>query len=193
MRSLADALPPEIAQQIDPDWRKNEAEYWAVRGRLLNQYQGQWVGFAHGEVIASGVSPVEVFHAAQKSAPHPYVICVGHEEEPSRMRRARFAYDTAYFGEVLPLVSVEFRRTSGSAGLLLDRVIPDTAADAIALPWADCQRLRLEHGAGYTRADGRRRGQFLRNDRLSSMGAAGRAGLPVPPASGLCRKRPHLG
>jgi len=193
MQSPADALPPEISQQIHPDWRKNEAEYWAARDRLLNQYQGQWIGFADGAVIASGTSPVEVFHAAQKSAPHPYVICVGHEEESSRMRRARFAYDTAYFGEALPLVSVEFRRTSGSPGLLLDRVIPDTAADASALPRGGLPAAATGARAGYTRADGRRRRQFRRNDRLSGMGAAGRAGVPVPPASGLCRKRPHLG
>ena len=54
MKSLADALPPEIARQIHPDWRKNEAAYWAARDMLLSQYQGQWIGFADGEVIASG-------------------------------------------------------------------------------------------------------------------------------------------
>ena len=46
MKSLAEALPPEIAQQIDLDWCKNEAAYWAVRDQLLSQYQGQWIGFA---------------------------------------------------------------------------------------------------------------------------------------------------
>ena len=35
MRSLADALPPEIAGQIHPAWRRNEADYWAARDRLL--------------------------------------------------------------------------------------------------------------------------------------------------------------
>src|SRR5438552_6458216 len=54
MKSLADALPPEIARQIHPDWRKNEAAYWAVRDQLIRQYQGQWIGFADGAVIASG-------------------------------------------------------------------------------------------------------------------------------------------
>src|SRR5207244_6780924 len=38
MKSLADALPPEIARQIHPDWRKNEAAYWAVRDQLLGRY-----------------------------------------------------------------------------------------------------------------------------------------------------------
>ena len=37
--------------------------------------------------------PVVVFHAALKAADHPYVICVGREQEPYRMRRAAFAYD----------------------------------------------------------------------------------------------------
>ena len=48
MKSLADTLPPEIARQIHPDQRKNEADYWAVRDQLLNQYWGQWIGFADG-------------------------------------------------------------------------------------------------------------------------------------------------
>src|SRR5438094_804268 len=75
MKSLADELPPEIAQQIDPEWRKNEAEYWAGRDQLLRQYQGQWIGFADGRVIASGTSPVAVFHAAEASERHPFVTC----------------------------------------------------------------------------------------------------------------------
>jgi len=148
MRSLADELPPEIARMIHPDWRKNEAAYWAVRDGLVRQYQGQWIGFANGAVIASGASPVEVFHAAQLSERHPFVTCVGREEELCRMRRSSFGYDTAYPGEPLPLISLEFRLASGSPGLVLDRVIPDTGADASALPWGDCQRLQLNPAHG---------------------------------------------
>jgi hypothetical protein len=84
MKSIADGLPPEIASQIHPDWRKNESDYWAVRDQLLVQYEGQWVAFADGAVIASGTSPVAVFHQAQPSSRHPYFICVGREDEPSR-------------------------------------------------------------------------------------------------------------
>ncbi len=93
MNSIADRLPPEIAAQIHPDRRKNEAGYWAVRAKLLSQYQGQWIGFADGKVIASGNSPVAVLHAAESSGRHPFLICVGKEEQPSRVRRASFAYD----------------------------------------------------------------------------------------------------
>jgi hypothetical protein len=67
MKSIADQLPLEIARQIHPDRRKNEAAYWAVRDQLLNLYRGQWIGFADGLVIASGRSPVAVFHAAEAS------------------------------------------------------------------------------------------------------------------------------
>ena len=91
MKSLADQLPPEIARQIHPDWRKNEAEYWAVRDQLLAQYQGKWIGYADGRVIASGTSPVEVFHAAQSTGLHPFFTCVGREEVPCRMRGPRVA------------------------------------------------------------------------------------------------------
>src|SRR5688572_13170089 len=87
MKSIADQLPPEIARQLHPDRRKNEAAYWAVRDQLLAQYQGQWIGFADGKVIASGTSPVTVFHAAAATGLHPFFICVGREEEPCRIRR----------------------------------------------------------------------------------------------------------
>jgi hypothetical protein len=54
MKSLADGLLPEIASQVNPDWRKNEQEYWAVRDKLLDHYQDRWVAFADGEIIISG-------------------------------------------------------------------------------------------------------------------------------------------
>jgi hypothetical protein len=148
MSLIADQLPPEIARQIHPDRRKNEAAYWAVRDQLLDQYRGQWIGFADGQVIASGSSPVTVFHAAEASGRHPFFICVGREDEPCRIRRVTSTYDTGYPGEDLPLIGVEIRHTSGSAGVALDRVIPDTGADASVLPWVDCQLLQLAPSAG---------------------------------------------
>ena len=148
MKSLIEGLPPEVAQRIHPDWRKNEAEYWAQRDQLLTQHRDQWIGFANGQVIVSGASPVEVFHAAQESGLHPFVTCVGHEHEPYRMRRAVFTYDATYPGEALPVTTVEFRKHVDSPGLVLDQVIPDTGADASALPWADCEQLALDPGDG---------------------------------------------
>src|SRR5262245_10283131 len=113
MKSLADALPPQVAQQIHPEWRKNEREYWAVRDQLLTQYQNQWIGFANGAIMVSCTSPVEVFHTAHASGQHPFVTCVGRENEPTPMRRTSFAYDSTYPGEALPVLSVEFRRSAG--------------------------------------------------------------------------------
>ena len=96
MKSLADALPPEIAQQIHPDWRKNEVAYWSLRDLLVGQYQGQWIGFADGAVIVAASTPLEIFLVVEQSSRHPFVIRVGHEDEPwYRIRRASFAYDTA--------------------------------------------------------------------------------------------------
>ena len=148
MRSLADQLPPDIAKQIDPEWRKNEADYWAARAELLKQYRDQWIGFADGAVIAAGKSPVAVFDAAEESGRNPFVTCVGHENEPIRMRRATFAYDSSYPGEPLPVLDVEFRTTRGTRGVLLDQVIADTGADSSAIPWADCQKLRFDPKRG---------------------------------------------
>ena len=148
MKSIADQLPPEIARQIHPDRRRNEAAYWAVRDQHLEQYRGQWIGFADGRVIASGTSPVTVFHEAEATGLHPFFICVGREEEPCRIRRVTFPYDGDYPGEALPVTRVEFRQATGSPGVVLDRVIPDTGADASVLPWADCQLLDLTPSLG---------------------------------------------
>jgi len=147
-RSLIDGLPPEIAKRINPDWQKNETEYWKKRDSLLAHYSNQWIGFADGKVIASGTSPVEVFHAAQASGKHPFVTCVGHENEPNRMRRASFPYNPTYPNEPLPVMTVEFRRQAGASGLVLEHVIPDTGADASAIPWSNCQQLALDPGEG---------------------------------------------
>lgn len=116
MQSLADALPPEIARQIHPDWRKNEAAYWAVRDQLLGQYQGQWIAVADGAVVAACKTSLEVFHTPGVLERHPFVICVGREDEPYRIRRAAFAYDATYPGQAPPLLRAEFRSMSGSAG-----------------------------------------------------------------------------
>ncbi|MBI4558227.1 MAG: hypothetical protein HY706_11650 [Candidatus Hydrogenedentes bacterium] len=144
MKSLIEGLPSEIAQRIHLDWKKNEAGYWAQREQLLARYRGQWIGFAHGRVIAAGTSAVETFHKAQESGEHPFVTCVGREHEPSRMRRTSFAYDATYPEEPLPVLTVEFRRDAETSGSPLNRVIADTGADASALPWNDCERLQLD-------------------------------------------------
>jgi len=149
VNSLADELPPEIACQISPRWRKNEATYWSVRDQLIGEYEGKWIGFADGIVIASGRSPVEVFHNSEASSQDPFVTCVGKENEPIRMRRASFAYEASYPGEPLPVLAVEFRSSRGIPGVVLDQVIADTGADASAIPWVDCQRsLQLDPARG---------------------------------------------
>jgi hypothetical protein len=116
MKSIADQLPPEIARQLHPDRRKNEEGYWAVRDKLLDPYLGQWIGFADGQVVASGSSPVTVFHAAEATGLHPFLICVGHEDDPCRIRRFASPYDSSYPGEALPVIALEFRSNRGSGG-----------------------------------------------------------------------------
>ena len=59
-----------------------------MRDQLLGQYQGQWIGFADGTVVAAATTPLEVFLAVQQSGRHPFVVRVGHEGEPwYRIRR----------------------------------------------------------------------------------------------------------
>jgi hypothetical protein len=100
MKSLADGLPADIARQIHPDWRKNESAYRIVRNQLLGQYQGQWIGFADGSVIAAGSTPLQVFLAIKHSDRHPFVVRVGHEDEPwYRIRRTSFGETKNAFAE----------------------------------------------------------------------------------------------
>jgi hypothetical protein len=142
-------------------------------------------------VIASGNSPVAVFHAAEATGRNPFVTCVGREDEPTRIRRLSFAYDASYPTEPLPILALEFRPVSGSPGAPLDRVIADTGADASALPWADCQRLQLDPAQGRP---------------IQMSGVAGgvalallfrvwvfsrRKGVPLPAARGFRRSRTH--
>ncbi|MGL6075051.1 MAG: DUF5678 domain-containing protein [Fimbriiglobus sp.] len=90
MTSLADGLPPEIAAQIHPDWRANEIAYWeAVNFGSLAEYEGLWVAFSDGQVVASDRNPLHVFHQAQINGRHPFVARVGAEHEPCRMRRGK--------------------------------------------------------------------------------------------------------
>ena len=144
MTGITDKLPPEVAQRVHPDWRRNERSYWAKRESLRQKYEGQWIGFADDAVIASGSSPVQVLHAAQRSGKHPFVTCVGCEDTPQRMRRSAYGYDDRYPGEPLPRVPVHFRSAPGVPGLTFEDTIPGTGADASALPWTDCQSLRLD-------------------------------------------------
>lgn len=148
MKTIADQLPPDIARQLHPERRKNEADYWAQRDQLLTRFHNQWIAFADGRVIASGSSPVAVFEAGEASGLHPFFICVGREDQPCRIRRATFGYDSNYAGEALPTIAVELRKATDEQGVVLDRVIPDTGADASVLPWADCELLYLSPSSG---------------------------------------------
>ena len=170
VRSLVEGLPPEIARRIHPDWQKNEAEYWAQRGTLLGQYTDQWIGFAEGRVIVSGTSPVEVFHAAQASGKHPFVTRVGHENEPNRMRRASFPYDSSYSNEPLPVLTAEFRKQTGISGLILDRVIPDTGSRRKRDTMVGLREACSRPGRRDAGIDGWRRRHFSPDDCFSDLG-----------------------
>lgn len=148
MPSIADGLPADVAARVHPAWRANEAAYWAARENLKANYEGQWVAFAGGAVVAAGNSAVDILRAARQSGLHPFVIRVGAESEPCRMRLATFAYDASYPNEPLPRIDAEFRPDGAASGAMMVGVIPDTGADASALPWSDCQALGFDPSDG---------------------------------------------
>jgi hypothetical protein len=53
---------------------------------------------------------LEVFLAIQQSTQYPFVVRVGHEDEPwYRIRRISFPYDASYPRTALPVVHAELR------------------------------------------------------------------------------------
>jgi hypothetical protein len=94
MQIMIDQLPPVIAEQVHPDRRKHELEYWTVRDQIVESDRGMWIEFDSGEVIAVGTSPVAVFHNAESSGRHPFFVCVGYESRPCRIRGAAFSCDS---------------------------------------------------------------------------------------------------
>ena len=140
---LLDGLPPEIAQRIPARLATQRDGYWAVRCVLpdivINGCLCQWPR------PLSRASAVEVLHAAQASG---LSVCDLVREHNHPMRRAVFAYDTTYPHEALPMLPVEFRTHEAAPGLVYEQVIPDTGADASALPWADCAQLALDPSYG---------------------------------------------
>ena len=147
-KSLAEGLPPEMAKQLHPDWYKNEADYWAVRDTLLEQYRNLWIAFSDGRVVAANQRPSLLFREARDKTSHPYVACVGREEVGLRMRRSVFAYDTSYPGESMPVVRAEFQSDPAGPPVVLDQIILDTGSDSCSLPWMDCQLLHLDPNDG---------------------------------------------
>lgn len=101
MKYLFEQLPPDIAAQLHPDRKANEIAYWAAREELRAQYEGEWVGFADGRVVASGRIPVDVIHDGEQTGLYPFYICVGKEDQPCKIRRATIANDTNYPGQPL--------------------------------------------------------------------------------------------
>lgn len=193
MTSLADGLPPEIAGHVHAEWRENEATYWATRDRLVGQYHGQWIGFAGGVVVATGTRPVVVLHAARQAAEHPFMICVGREGEPYRVRRAAFAYNTSYSGEPLPVLRAEFRSNPGVTGQVLDQVIVDTGADTSVLPWCGLSASPTRSGHGGTRGLERDRRGIGDDAGFPGVGFTERTRVSLPVTRRLRGTRAHPG
>lgn len=169
VKRIVDRLPPEIARQIHPDRRRNEEAYWAVRDQLLEQYAAQWIGFADGKVIASGSSPVAVFHAAEASGKHPFFICVGSEEESCRIRRVACPYDASYREKFCPMANINTYETLECA--LMDE-IPKAVKNACRDEIFYCLRIYYD-GTDTPREDFATRLRLLKQDHRQACLASG--------------------
>ena len=144
IQSFASGLPPEVAAAVHPQWKGNERSYWEHRDQLLAEHRGHWIAYDSGEVVVSGDSPADVLHRSKQMARHCYLVRVGCEDQPCRMRRVTFAYDRSYGEEPMPVIELDFKKAVDGLSARFDRVIVDTGADASAMPWTDCQQLKLQ-------------------------------------------------
>src|SRR5688500_8451735 len=87
MKSFADALPPKSPVKSTPTGGRMRPPIGRLATISLANIMGSGLGLPMGIVIASGSSPVAVFHDAEATGRNPFVTRVGRESEPVRMRR----------------------------------------------------------------------------------------------------------
>ena len=86
---------------------------------------------ADGKVIASGRSPVTVFHRGRSDGQHPFFICVGREDQPQpHPSRSVPVRHRAIHASALPLARFRVPTCRAVPGTVLDASIPDTGTDA---------------------------------------------------------------
>lgn len=107
---LVQQLLKSLLEAMSPDYLANEAEYWRVRDQLLLKYEGKWVAFDKGQVVAWGDDLMTVMNeAGQKGYSQAYIDKVGEEGELRvKCRQASFGYNQAYLPTALPQVAVTF-------------------------------------------------------------------------------------
>jgi hypothetical protein len=147
-KRLVPTLPKPLRDAMPPEYLVNEAEYWQARDHLLAHFQGKWVAFHRGQVVAFGEDFVAVMdEAGQKGFPTAYIDKVGEEGTLEfRSRRVTFSYNQAYRPTALPQATVTFRNFLQSRQQSFTDVIPDTGSDLSALIEDDKDALDLLSG-----------------------------------------------
>ncbi|MCX8103320.1 MAG: DUF5678 domain-containing protein [Candidatus Bipolaricaulota bacterium] len=143
-RILTTNLPEEQKKRLHPDFVQNERDYWRMRERLIQHYQGQWVAVDQGQVVAVGHDIFDVTEQVGKLGCHAYIAKVGEEDTVVfHVRRREFAYDTSYQPFALPRAAVTFSNFAQTHRKLCPDTIPDTGADISLLPDADGRDIDL--------------------------------------------------
>lgn len=79
-------LPRIHKKHLHQGFLENEREYWEMRDRLMQEYQGQWVAIHDEQVVPSGNDLFDVIDEVGKLGRHAYIAPAGQEETspPSR-------------------------------------------------------------------------------------------------------------
>lgn len=137
-------LPPTHKKHLHQEFLENERDYWEMRDRLMQIYQGQWVAIHGAQVVASGNDLFDVTDKVGKLGCHAYIARVGEEDSVVFTVRLReFSYDVAYRPFALPRAEVTFSNYHQTGRRLYPDVIPDTGGDLSVLPEDDCLAIDL--------------------------------------------------
>lgn len=137
-------LSPTHKKHLHQEFLENERDYWEMRDRLMQKYQGQWVAIDGAQVVASGNDLFDVTDKVGKLRCHAYIARVGEEDSVVFTVRLReFSYDVAYRPFALPRAEVAFSNYHQTGRRLYPDVIPDTGGDLSILPEDDCLAIDL--------------------------------------------------
>ena len=118
-------LPLTHRKYLHQDFLENERDYWKMRDRLVQEYQGQWVAVHGGKVMASSNDLFDVTDEVGKLGCHAYIARVGEEQSlVFTIRRREFSYDVSYRPFALPRVEAAFSNFHRTGRYLYPDVIP---------------------------------------------------------------------
>lgn len=134
-------------QNLHPEFLENESSYWKMRDEFLSTHQGRWIAYDQKRgILSTADSFLEIGQQIFDIEGHPYVVCVGKEDDLVVKTRRIFLYDSTYTPTPLPQATVTFSNARRTHSQTYEDVIPDTGADLSVVTEQDVHSLQLDTG-----------------------------------------------